>query len=482
MDEDEKIINNYPNYSISKKGLVKNINTGKFLSLKKKSDGYISVKLTNENGRKGYRVNRLVACAFIPNPENKPTVNHKNHNRCDNNVDNLEWATSAEQNIHKRKPNKINQRKALGVCVLRIDKDTNETIEEYDSLTSASEWCIENKLTENKGAIGQISMVCKGKGITAFGFKWVYKKNSDNCDVDEEWRPILPIHVDGTEGYFMSNYGRLKNKHGHIRNGWDNNEYVQVSIGKRKSYLLHIIIALTFIENSDPENKKEVNHIDGDKKNNKVTNLEWVTHSENVQHAFDTGLTPTKPVVQYDVNGNKIASFNSAAEASRQLKLSAGPSNILRVLDSDNLACGFIWRSKEEHSNINNNITYTNSTKHHKKVMQYDLNMKFIREFNSAQEVSETFGVNAHTVNDCCAGRQKTCCNFIFRYKGEENVVVDMSNKNNKSVVQYNVNMEIIKIFPSVTAAETELKIKNISSVARGVRKQAGGFIFKYYE
>ena len=51
-------------------------------------------------------VHRLIALAFIPNPENKPTVNHKNHNRADNRVENLECATITEQNIHLRKPSK----------------------------------------------------------------------------------------------------------------------------------------------------------------------------------------------------------------------------------------------------------------------------------------------------------------------------------------------------------------------------------------
>lgn len=62
--------------------------------------GYSIVQLTNKNGRRPYKVHRLVAKTFIPNPKNKPTVNHINGNKEDNRVENLEWATIAENQKH----------------------------------------------------------------------------------------------------------------------------------------------------------------------------------------------------------------------------------------------------------------------------------------------------------------------------------------------------------------------------------------------
>lgn len=67
--------------------------------------------------------------------------------------------------------------------------------------------------------------------------------------------------------------------------------YIQIPLHKngiRKNHLLHRLVAKTFIPN--PENKPEVNHINGDKKNNSVYNLEWITKSENQKHAYKTGL------------------------------------------------------------------------------------------------------------------------------------------------------------------------------------------------
>jgi len=93
---------------------------------------------------------------------------------------------------------------------------------------------------------------------------------------------------------------------------------------KRKYEGIHRLVAKLFIEN--PENKPEVNHMDGDKSNNHYTNLEWVTRSENMKHAVETGLithvfeypkTQRKGVVKTDKNGRKTF-YPSLAEASRK--------------------------------------------------------------------------------------------------------------------------------------------------------------------
>ena len=80
---------------------------------------------------------------------------------------------------------------------------------------------------------------------------------------------------------------------------------VCVSLGsrsKKKIFRIHKAVAETFISN--PENKQEVNHKDGDKSNNNVSNLEWVTASENIQHAYQNGLK--KPLYGMDNGASKL--------------------------------------------------------------------------------------------------------------------------------------------------------------------------------
>ena len=93
------IIRRKPNKFINKRGIISNV---RCLIMKPHPDpdGYLRTSATVNGKHMSVSVHRLVALTFIPNPENKPTVNHKNGNKLDNSVENLEWATQEEQNHH----------------------------------------------------------------------------------------------------------------------------------------------------------------------------------------------------------------------------------------------------------------------------------------------------------------------------------------------------------------------------------------------
>lgn len=100
----------------------------------------------------------------------------------------------------------------------------------------------------------------------------------------------LPFPINSK--YLISNYGEVKNKKtGRTLKPWLNKVgYWVVRLGsKSPNYSIHRMVALTFISN--PENKQYVNHKDGNKLNNYVNNLEWVTASENCLHSFQIGLS-----------------------------------------------------------------------------------------------------------------------------------------------------------------------------------------------
>ena len=131
VKEEWKQIQDYNNYEVSSLGNVRNCNTGRVLKLTCKG-GYIFTGLSQNSNSKTCPVHRLVALAFIDNPENKPQVNHKDKNRGNNIVSNLEWSTALENNKH-RSTNEI-QTTNQQVKVWRIDLNTDTKIELYDSI------------------------------------------------------------------------------------------------------------------------------------------------------------------------------------------------------------------------------------------------------------------------------------------------------------------------------------------------------------
>lgn len=87
-------------YEVSDEGEVRNLRSGRLLRPKQTKAGYYRVALANHGVVRSVSIHRLVALAFVDNPNGKQTVNHINEIKTDNRAENLEWATSCEQNIH----------------------------------------------------------------------------------------------------------------------------------------------------------------------------------------------------------------------------------------------------------------------------------------------------------------------------------------------------------------------------------------------
>lgn len=114
--------------------------------------------------------------------------------------------------------------------------------------------------------------------------------------------------------------------------------------GKNVDTYVHRFVAESLLPN--PLNLPEVNHKDGDKSNNCLENLEWVTSAQNKAHARDTGLTPMKRVLQLTLDGEPFAVYKSATHAQIATGVPAG--QIRSVCNGcKNTAHGYYWKYKE---------------------------------------------------------------------------------------------------------------------------------------
>lgn len=180
--------------------------------------------------------------------------------------------------------------------------------------------------------------------------------------MQEVWKDIA-----GYEGlYQVSNFGNVRSidryvPHktfgrkfcgGHVMSTHINNAgYVTVNLSKDnkyKSYDIHRLVAIAFLEVCG-DSLMEVNHIDENKQNNHVSNLEWVTKSQNNRYGTKVARQADKikrPVMQYDVNGNFINEWESATDAEKALssKFTGAISHCLR--GKNKTAYGYIWKYK----------------------------------------------------------------------------------------------------------------------------------------
>ena len=154
-------------YQVSSLGRVKSLGNNKsrqekILKLRSDRDGYLNVGLHKERKIKICRVHRLVAQAFIPNLENKPQVNHKDEDKTNNKVENLEWVTCKENSNHGTRTERMANSKSKPIYGINVK--TNEKIE-FPSTMEAQ---------RNGFNRGHINSCLKGKRKTHKGYRWFY--------------------------------------------------------------------------------------------------------------------------------------------------------------------------------------------------------------------------------------------------------------------------------------------------------------------
>lgn len=158
-------------YRISNYGNVWNVKKDRYHEVEKIWSGYLRTTLCKDGKAKHYSVHRLVAEAFVPNPNEYPQVNHVDEIKWNNKATNLEWVTGKQNANYGTRNEKLSRKMRnnhLSMPVVQLTTN-GEVIAEYPSIAEASR--------HHGYHIGTISAVCRGIGKTAHGYVWKYKKD-----------------------------------------------------------------------------------------------------------------------------------------------------------------------------------------------------------------------------------------------------------------------------------------------------------------
>lgn len=527
-------------YTVSRDGKIWSLISKKYLKFMLNTYHYVTFRVNGK--RHNYAVHRIVAEAYIPNPNNYKIVNHKDGNKTNNNVENLEWCTQEENCKHAY---------ASG-----IRKSQAKAIIQYKNSNKLNEFsCVKDASLKTSIPASTISNICRGKKMPSCEFNFVYKDNLVNeyrkvnkidprtqkvictfenpkkaaesinaplnyifkcCNkphtifkgylwqyIDNEEEEALKIYTfdekihgrinikgEDVEGYFLCRDGKIwSEKQNHFLKLNVNGGYYSQTIqhrGTRCSFRVHKQIAQAFIPN--PNNYDIVNHKNGNRLDNDVENLEWCTQSTNIKHAHENGLIKVhiRPVVQYDIKGKKIAEYKSIKDASKNTGVRRSDISTA-CLGRQQTTSGFVWRYKEYESNVNTDsfkLEYKFKTN---KVVQFDLNCKKIREYDSAKEAAEYTGNNVNNIRFACSKKVESSGGFMWRYKGDEESVVPKTIKpvyNQRKIVQFDFNGNKIAEYESMKeACELTGSLQSgISKVCLGIQKSSNGFMWKYKE
>lgn len=201
--------------------------------------------------------------------------------------------------------------------------------------------------------------------------------------------------------------------------------------GKGKVHLLHRLIAIAFIPNLS--NLHEIDHINGDKKDNRIENLRWCTRKINMNNPItksrmsvyyknesfkerrmqarilNNRRTAPKKVYQYTIDGAFSKEYKTTIDAEKETGVKKELITASCRENGKKSAGGFLWSYKKFER-----IEYKPYSKNNKRVAQYDLNGNFIREFNSIKEANNLLGL--HDVGAACRGIRKTCGGYIWKF------------------------------------------------------------------
>lgn len=212
--------------------------------------------------------------------------------------------------------------------------------------------------------------------------------------------------------------------------------YMQVTLcyrGRLHTYSVHELVMNALCCNPNPEIYTDINHIDEDKTNNRLDNLEWVTHKENVNHGTaierhsQTQKNRFTPIVQLSFDSNIISVYYKTESFNDTEFIKDTVVGVIRK--NTYIYKDYFWIRLDEYNSlsqeellklIETNLSIKEIKRHktrNKSIMQFSKNGTFIKEYSSIADAAREIGCSSQGIQSCAAGKLKTCKGYKWKYK-----------------------------------------------------------------
>ena len=227
-------------------------------------------------------------------------------------------------------------------------------------------------------------------------------------------------------------------------------------------------------------------------------------HNEETKRKIAATLLKNKKVVQFDIQGNRLNTFNSTVEAAKYVGRSS--SSIGHCCNGDiKTAAGYIWKYEtiDSYETKIEPLTgrFKDCQKHIKKevipqirrkIVQFDMDGNRLKSFNTCKEAAEYIGTSRSCITHCCLGQHKTAKGYIWKYEsidssdtnyeGQNEIYKQINEKRNRVIVQFDMAGNRLNTFKSCREAGRYIGACNgsISRCCNGISSCSKGFIWKY--